>query len=75
MSIVNKDDEAKNELLAEMRAFNAKHPGAAITSESIREAVTRHHIRLSQSVSGVVLAPKLKRPVMEELGYEEEEEE
>jgi hypothetical protein len=65
------DDEEVQDTLKDVRAFNAKHRGAAITTSEVQREVTKHYQRLSQSVHGVSLNPKLRLELM--AAYPDEE--
>lgn len=75
MAVVTQDDKGKQEAIEEIQKFNAKHPGKAISSDSVRRSVTQHYVKLNQSVAGIRVDPKLAREVYEQLGYEAGEEE
>ena len=75
MSIVAQDEKGREKALEEVRNFNQKHPGKAISSDSIRKSVTQHYVKMNQSVAGIRLDPKLAREVYDQIGYEPEDEE
>lgn len=75
---MSEDTNGVAEVLADIRAYNKRHPGNAISGSTLQSALMNYHRRLAQSVNGIYFRPKIRQEVMaaypgeEEAGAEEE---
>jgi hypothetical protein len=60
LAVFNKDEEGREEVLEEIRAFNRKNPLVAIDAAGLRSSVKNKITGVYQSMDGVYQPPKTR---------------